>query len=41
MGEWVKVTAQDGHELGAYVATPEGKILDCNDAFVARPLSPP
>jgi len=24
MGEWIKVTAEDGHELGAYVAHPEG-----------------
>jgi carboxymethylenebutenolidase len=24
MGEWVKVTAEDGHELGAYVAKPTG-----------------
>ncbi len=24
MGEWVKVKAQDGHELGAYVAKPAG-----------------
>ena len=22
MGDWVKVKAEDGHELGAYVATP-------------------
>ena len=22
MGDWVKVKADDGHELGAYVATP-------------------
>jgi carboxymethylenebutenolidase len=27
MGEWVKVTAQDGHELGAYVARPEGEAI--------------
>ena len=22
MGDWIKVKADDGHELGAYVATP-------------------
>ena len=22
MGSWVKLKAEDGHELGAYVATP-------------------
>ena len=27
MGEWVKVTAEDGHELGAYVAKPEGEAI--------------
>ena len=27
MGEWVKVTAQDGHELGAYVARPQGEAI--------------
>ena len=27
MSEWVKVTAQDGHELGAYVAKPEGETI--------------
>ena len=27
MGEWVKVTAQDGHELSAYVARPEGEAI--------------
>lgn len=24
MGEWTRLTAQDGHELGAYVAKPQG-----------------
>jgi carboxymethylenebutenolidase len=24
MGEWTRLTAEDGHELGAYVAKPEG-----------------
>ena len=27
MGEWIKVTASDGHELDAYVATPEGEAI--------------
>jgi carboxymethylenebutenolidase len=27
MGDWVKVTAQDGHELSAYVARPEGEAI--------------
>ena len=27
MSEWVKVTAQDGHELSAYVARPEGEAI--------------
>jgi dienelactone hydrolase len=27
MGEWVKVKAEDGHELGAYVATPENEPI--------------
>jgi carboxymethylenebutenolidase len=27
MGEWVKVTAQDGHELSVYVARPEGEAI--------------
>ena len=27
MGDWVKVTAQDGHELSVYVARPEGEAI--------------
>jgi carboxymethylenebutenolidase len=27
MSEWVKLTATDGHELSAYVARPEGKVI--------------
>ena len=27
MGDWVKLKADDGHELGAYVATPEGEPI--------------
>jgi len=27
MGEWIKVTASDGHELDAYVATPAGEPI--------------
>jgi carboxymethylenebutenolidase len=27
MGEWVKLTAQDGHELSAYVARPVGEAI--------------
>ncbi len=27
MGEWVKLTAQDGHELSAYVARPAGEAI--------------
>lgn len=27
MSEWVNVTAQDGHELSAYVARPEGEAI--------------
>lgn len=27
MGDWVKVKAEDGHELGAYVATPAQKPI--------------
>lgn len=27
MSEWVKLTAQDGHELQAYVARPEGEAI--------------
>jgi carboxymethylenebutenolidase len=27
MNEWVKLTAQDGHELKAYVARPEGEAI--------------
>src|ERR1035441_716677 len=27
MGEWVKVKADDGHELGAYVATPAQELV--------------
>ncbi|HEY4355562.1 MAG TPA: dienelactone hydrolase family protein [Acidobacteriaceae bacterium] len=27
MGEWVKVTAEDGHELSAYVAKPSGDAI--------------
>jgi len=27
LGEWVKLTASDGHELGAYVARPQGEPL--------------
>ena len=27
MGDWVKVKADDGHELGAYVATPAGEAI--------------
>ncbi|MEO7030696.1 MAG: dienelactone hydrolase family protein [Acidobacteriaceae bacterium] len=27
MGEWVKLKAQDGHELRAYVARPEGETI--------------
>ena len=27
MGEWIKVTAQDGHELSAYVARPQGQEI--------------
>lgn len=27
MGEWTKLKAQDGHELGAYVARPEGAAV--------------
>lgn len=27
MGEWIQVTAEDGHELSAYVAKPEGEAI--------------
>jgi carboxymethylenebutenolidase len=27
MGEWVKLTAADGHELSAYLAKPEGEAI--------------
>ena len=27
MGDWVKLKADDGHELGAYVATPAGEAV--------------
>ena len=27
MGEWIKVKAEDGHELGAYVAKPAGETI--------------
>jgi carboxymethylenebutenolidase len=27
MGDWVKLTAQDGHELSGYVARPEGEAV--------------
>jgi carboxymethylenebutenolidase len=27
MGSWVKLQAEDGHELGGYVATPEGEAI--------------
>ncbi len=27
MSEWIKLKAQDGHELGAYVARPTGQAV--------------
>jgi carboxymethylenebutenolidase len=27
MGDWVRLNAADGHELGGYVATPEGEVV--------------
>ncbi len=27
MSEWIKLKAQDGHELGAYVARPKGEVI--------------
>ena len=41
MGEWVKVTAEDGHQLGAYVAEPEtepiGAIVVVQEIFGVNP----
>lgn len=41
MGDWVKVTADDGHELGAYVATPAeepiGAVVVIQEIFGVNP----